>query len=120
MNKKIVSILLFLSLLSLCFGQTSSNADMEKFVSEYETIASSLEMMVTNMETLLNLGDVNSAKGIMEQYKALQECVNTLQTQYSLYMTDIAGNQNYTDRILKATEKMSTALAKLQTFASKL
>ena len=120
MNKKIVSILLFLSLISLCFGQTSSNAEMEKFVNEYETIASSLEMMVTNMETLLNLGDVNSAKGIMEQYKALQESVNILQTQYSLYMNDLVGNQNYADKILKATEKMSNALVKLQTLTSKL
>lgn len=120
MKKKIISIFLILSVVSLCFGQNHSKAQVLSFVQNYENLANRLSSMVGNVERMVNSGNINSARNIMRQCRNLQSQLNTLQSRYPFYANEIVNNDNYVNRILNATEKISVTLARLENVAWKL
>lgn len=113
MKKKMGVILSLLVMASLSFGQPHRASEVQSFVSEYERIAVQYNSAVTRIDHMVDTGNTEGIENLLKQCRNIEMQANNIQAKTPFYQDEIVANEAYTDRILRATEKISTAAAKL-------
>ncbi|MBD5437620.1 MAG: hypothetical protein HDR37_03460 [Treponema sp.] len=114
MKKKIGIILSLLLMASLGFGQNHSDSEVLRFVSEYERVATQYNNVVNSIDSMVNTGNTDGIERMLNQCKNIEMQANNIQAKTPFYQDEIVANEAYTNRILRATEKISTAAARLE------